>query len=94
MESEIDGNQSCCEVGKVHRCRNRLAAPIWPLGAILGNARGVLFMKNAIFRTFRAQEPPDGILVLPGATSSILGVRRHQVLLVRVVFIKLHFPVR
>jgi len=54
MESEIDGNQSCCEGGKVLRCRNHLAAPIWPPGAIPGDARGVLFTKNVVFRTFCA----------------------------------------
>jgi len=34
MESEIDENQSGCEGGKVRRCRNRLATPIWPPSAI------------------------------------------------------------
>jgi len=33
-------------------CRNRLAAPYWPLGAT-PEVRGVLIHENAIFRTFR-----------------------------------------
>jgi len=47
-----------------------------------------------VFRTFHAQEPPDGILVPPSATSSLLGARRHHVLLVHAVFVKMYFPVR
>jgi len=59
MESEIDGNQSCCEGGKVRRCRNRLVAPIWLPGVIHGDARGVLFMKNAIFVLFAHRNRRD-----------------------------------
>ena len=51
MESEIDRNQSCCEGGKVRRCRNRLAAPIWPPGAI-PELHGVLIHEKRFFSYF------------------------------------------
>jgi len=41
MELKIIGNQSGCERVKVRRCRNRVAAPIWPSSAIL-EGHGVL----------------------------------------------------
>jgi len=48
MELEIDGNQSCCEGGKVRGCRNRLAAPLWLPGAIRV-VRGVLIYEKCYF---------------------------------------------
>ena len=48
MESEIDEYQSSCEEGKVHRCRNRLAAPFWPPGAIQ-ERHGVLIHEKRCF---------------------------------------------
>jgi len=53
--------------------------------------RGVMFTKNVVFVLFAQQEPSGGSLVLPGATSSLLGARRYHVFLVCAFFVKLHF---
>jgi len=89
----MDGNQSCCEGGKIRRCRNRLrAAPNWPPRAIL-ELCGVLIHEKRYFSYFRRTGTAWHWVCTTRRQAPYFGLGT-TIFLIRAVFVKLHFSVR